>query len=309
MDNSSGNWGDKPVNLDAYLQGKLNREMPRSEGGWASRFRLEQYEGPRQKLIWEAFGYLYDSLGDASGTILIATTETAREIDFRMETFAAATALTPAGQGWDWIIMGSAQQKRMLESDEKHAERKILATMEPPSAAHRLNEKHFDVALSRAGMPNDPALGSPTKKTQRELRSQKRWLGAYQGGWTDTLFILVTRSPCPECSEALVRALGEDEQHHYRHLIVAFCTYYKGGARSAMPSDAFCSQVGTEDSGIELFKIHWTGTADDFQQSCSQARREYWHLATVPTLRVNHPVSQNGLPYDPRFILCQLLPR
>jgi hypothetical protein len=296
---TASGWANKPANLDEYLQAKLNREVPLAEGSWGRRFRLEEYRGELRRPIWQAFGQLYDSIGDASGSLYVATTERQREIDFRLETFAAATGLEAGGrQQKDWVFMGSSQQKIQLESQETHAERKILASMKPRQSTADITEKDMDAML--AG------------KTTQNLRRRQRWLGAFLGGWTDTLFLLVTRSPCCACSEALVKAIGEHEQeHHFRHLVVAFCTYYKGGVgKDAMPCPEFCARVGMAEQSIELFKVHWDGTTDSFRQSRQQQHSAYWYLGTAAAkLRSNHPIGPNGLPFDPRYVIYRLLPR
>ncbi len=304
-------WPDKPANLDVFLQGKLNKEMPHGEGNWGRRYAFDEYHGSLRYPIWEAFGHLYDTVGGPTATVHIATTERDREIDFRLETFAAATGLDRQQRSKDWIFMGSAQQLRLLDSRETHAERKILAAMRPAqNPGLKIGQEAIDAVFHRQfGEPiRDPKRTEPKKKTLNQLSRQRRWLGAFLGGWTETLFIFVTRSPCGECSEALVHALGEEEQHHFGRLIVAFCTFYKGGhGDNALPCRDFFRATQGVRPGIELYKVHWNGTTEDFISSRETLRETYFDPASSQH-RTAHPVALNGLPSDPRYCIYRLVP-
>ncbi len=277
-------------NLDEYLQRRLSRA--RVVAWWRDTKYIENYTGPRQKLIWEAFRQLEEQMGDVAGKITVATAGRERRLDFIYETFGLAYWRFTTDC---WTLMPSGEREAdLLESIKTHSERKIL--------------------------------------------------DALKGKWTEELFIFVSKSPCCDCSEALVKHLGKAaEGGRFGHLVVAFLDYYGGPSRltdedkqkgrtreeRALPSRNFWLAVA--NNKIEFFKVVWNDVDDDQRRDSRQKRiaeagrartpYDYMSLSWVPEATVYDQASNRwmpapnpdrlpfvgigGLPADPRFQLIR----
>lgn len=163
--------------------------------------------------------------------------------------------------------------------------------------------------LMPSGAGELDVLDSPETHAERKVLAGME--SGLFGGWVDTLVLLVSKSPCPACSEALAAALGEprapgraaDSQQTgvYAHLVVAFLDFYNGPMRTpqnstrtreSMPSEAFWQAM--DDERIELFKVVWNDVSDDQRRRARSERigqavragSVHDHMLPSPALKV-----------------------